>query len=43
MFGNQYSMFCNDFGKFGELPLEDLLLKKSRNGEGANGSLPFFV
>jgi len=43
MLGDQYSVFCNDFRKFREPPLEGLLLKNSRNCEGANESLSFFV
>jgi len=43
MIGSQYLMFCNYFRKFREPPLKGILLKNSKNGEGANGSLPFFV
>jgi len=43
MLESQYSVFCNYFGKFREPPIEGLLLKNSKSGEGANGSLPFFV
>jgi len=43
MIGSQYLMFCNYFRKFREPPLKGILLKNSKNGEGANGSLPFFI
>jgi len=41
MLGNQYSVFCNDFGKFRRLPVEGLFCKNE--SEGANVNLPFFV
>jgi len=43
VFGNQYSVFYSDFRKWRELPLKGILLKNSKNGEGANESLPFFI
>jgi len=41
MIGSQYLMFCSDFGKWRELPIESLFCKNE--SEGANESLPFFV
>jgi len=41
MIGSQYLMFCSDFGKFRELPIEGVFDKNEC--EGTNGSLPFFV
>ncbi|MCL2283565.1 MAG: hypothetical protein FWC26_09645 [Fibromonadales bacterium] len=38
MLESQYSAFYNYLGKFQRLPVEGIF-----NGEGANGSLPFFV
>jgi len=43
MLGNQYLIFYNDFVKLREPPTEGLFFKHSKNGEGANGSLPFFI
>jgi hypothetical protein len=43
MIKSQYLKFYNHFGKFREPPVEGVWGKNSENGEGANGSLPFFV
>jgi hypothetical protein len=45
MLRSQYSVFYDYFKEFRELLIEGLFFGKNfkQNGEGANGSLPFFV